>query len=179
MYMYTCTCNTFPKCSQTCIYLLLRVLSLFCIADSLRYQSITIQPEYRHLSFEELRFATKGKRRRSKKDQKKEGEELNQAHYLMLELFLSSEVFRSDVRKLVIMTHPLLTITMAPFTCIHVQSYSTSQQKDHFMFFHHCGEIVLFSEVLQNVLQMCIVKQLFECPLLRGLLYNVAKYIIY
>ncbi len=96
------------------------------LADSLRYQSITIQPEYRHLSFEELRFATKGKRRRSKKDQKKEGEELNQAHYLMLELFLSSEVFRSDVRKLVIMPHPLLIISLP----LHVYKYSqTSEQR--------------------------------------------------
>lgn len=85
------------------------------IADSLRYQSITIQPEYRHLSFEELRFASKGKHQRSKKEPKKEGEDLNQAHYLILELFLSSELFRNDVIKLVrqyIHVHVVLVLFM-------------------------------------------------------------------
>ena len=88
-----------------------------CIADSLRYQSITIQPEYRHLSFEELRFATKGKLKHSKKEAKKEGEELNQAHYLMLELFLTCEIFRDDVTKLV---STLYMYLMKQITCIHV-----------------------------------------------------------
>ena len=53
------------------------------------------------MSFEELRYKNKDKPFHDNNDMKKQGEALNHAHFMMLELFLSCEAVRSDVNKLV------------------------------------------------------------------------------
>ena len=73
--------------------------------DNLVYQSISLQPEYRHLSFEELHYKNRNRGYTTNKEDKKDPEELNTAHLNILDYFLTCSPLQNDIIKLVSECH--------------------------------------------------------------------------
>ena len=87
--------------------------SLCPSVDNLVYQSISLQPEYRHLSFEELHYKNRNKGyTNNNKEEKKDPEELNTAHLNILDSFLTCAPLQSNIIKLV-STCSLCYVTIA------------------------------------------------------------------